>query len=330
MDLNASLPETLVDTSSAPDAWSDFWSHTQHGAIDLQADDPVAEALREHWLEQVPWMAGCGSIADIGSGPAVVPLLLLARRGPLLGRVQWRCVDQARLPPVAALPATVRILDETDFAVALPLGDAKVGALISNFGLEYLDAAAMAAACARWSMPGARLHAVVHAAGSVIDQVSAAAETDIAWALDDARLLDAGSAVLDAAATLPADPLDRLMHGVAERDAYNAVVNRAKARMDAAGRPSAALMDMLRGLSGLIGLALQGHAGQAKASLARKRQALRGELCRLQAMRASALDHAAVAALTTELGREGFTMEAPRRLQSSVGDVGWIVVGRRV
>jgi len=200
---------------------------------------------------------------------------------------------------------------------------------LSNFGIEYVDPAALATACARWLAPGGRLHALVHASGSIIDQVSGTAADDIAWALDDVGLFKAADALLAVMASLPSDPLDRMMHGVHERDAYNAAVNRLKQRMEARGAVSAPLMDMLNGLRGLTTLALGGQVQEARASLAARHDALRGEILRLRAMQRCALDEGRLQALLQALSVAGIAAEPPSRLACSLGSVAWVVAGRR-
>ena len=65
-----------MTTTFDASAWTTLWAQTRHGAIDLSAGNPLSEALRTHWLAQIPWLAGCSRAADVGSGPAVLPLLL--------------------------------------------------------------------------------------------------------------------------------------------------------------------------------------------------------------------------------------------------------------
>ena len=319
-----------INTPVPLDAWSDFWSTSRQGAIDLGADDPVAEALRRHWLEQVPWLMACNTVVDVGSGPAVLPRLLLGLRPAQLGLLPWVCIDRAHIASGTDVPATVRLLDGVDFgASAPPVGDALADGIVSNFGIEYVEPATLAVGFARWLAPGGRLHAIVHASGSIIDQVSASAADDIVWALDEVKLFDAARELLATMSALPTDPIDRMMHGVNERDAYNAAVNRLKQRMETRGEVSAPLMDMLNGLRALTGLALDGSSEQALAALAARRVALRGEIQRLHAMKRCALDAERLQALSQALATAGIAADPVTCVDCALGSVAWVVSGRR-
>ena len=290
----------------------------------------MAEALRRHWLEQLPWLAGCNTVVDIGSGPAVLPRLLLGLQPALLARLPWVCIDRAHIASGADVPATVRLLDGVDFGASTPpSGDALPEGMVSNFGIEYVEPAALAAGCSRWLAPGGRLHAIVHASGSIIDQVSASAADDIVWALDDVKLFDAARELLATMSALPTDPIDRMMHGVNERDAYNGAVNRLKQRMETRGAVSAPLMDMLNGLRALTGLALGGNGELAQGALTARHDALRGEVQRLQAMQRCALDAGRLQVLLLALSGAGIAADPVTRLDCALGSVAWVVTGRR-
>jgi hypothetical protein len=324
------LRRSTIDLSAQPEAWGQFWTTSRDGAIDLGADDPVANALRRHWQEQIPWLMHCNGVVDVGSGPAVLPRLLLALQPALLAKLQWICIDRARIERGTDVPATVRLMDDVDFgASSPPPGEPLPQGLVSNFGIEYLDTDALAGGCARWLAPGGRLHALVHASGSIIDRVSAAAADDIVWALDEVKLFDAVRVLLGVMATLPTDPIDRMMHGVGERDAYNRAVNQLKQRMETRRAVSAPLIDMLNSMGALSSLALRGNAEPAQRALASRHDALRGEVLRLQAMQRCALDDDRVLTLVQALGQEGITTESPSRLDCPLGNVAWVVSGRR-
>jgi hypothetical protein len=248
----------------------------------------------------------------------------------MLRRLPWVCIDQAHIADSADMPSTVRLLDGIDFgASAPPPGSALPEGMVSNFGIEYVEPVALATACARWLAPGGRLHALVHASGSIIDQVSASAADEIVWALDEVRLFDAARDLLAVMATLPTDAIDRMMHGVAERDAYNAAVNRLKQRMESRGAISAPLMDMLNGLRALTGLAMGGQGDQAQAALTARHHALRGELVRLKAMQRCAQDADRLQALLQTLSGAGIEPEPATQLDCALGTVAWIVSARR-
>lgn len=290
----------------------------------------MAQALRAHWIEQVPWLGACAVAADIGSGPAVLARMLANYRGADLAGLHWICIDSAHWPGAREALQGARLTLRTgeNFADALP-PPGGVDALLSNFGLEYVDQQAAAEACWAWLAGGARLHAVIHARGSVIDRAASANLADIGCALHEVRLFDRASAMLQALATAPADPVDRMMHAMDVRDAYNDAVNVLKARMQAAGSRSAPLVDMLQGITVLAARVREGHLGAALEALNARAAAYGAEHARLEAMRRAALDEAGLSALVEALSRAGLRQVQTRPLDSGLGQVAWAVVGRK-
>lgn len=329
---NASMDSPATPRTPAPDdvrAWSALWSRTTRGSIDLDGDDPLAVSLRRHWAQAVPWLASCGMVVDIGSGPAVLARHLRGSPGgAAIAALRWCCVDAAALPPPSATELWLRCLGDTDFASAAP-PDGPVPALVSNFGLEYVPRPAWAAACARWLQPGGELHAVLHARDAVIDRTTRQTLDDLAAAIDEVALFARAEALLQAARTLPASPEARRTHGVAERAAYNEAVDTLKARLAGPPGSGGALRDLLTALTETLRLALSGQPDTAFARLAALAQAYADERRRLQAMRASAIDAEGCAAMSRQLVGAGFEPPDWQRLDSAAGMVGWTLRARR-
>ena len=330
MDAHRTAASPLPTRPSATPAWSRLWAETTAGSIDLAAQDPVAQALRGHWHAQLAWLRSCARVADVGSGPAVLPRLLLDADPGGLAEVRWRCVDRAALPDslAARLPRTVTLQGDTDFGGSQP-PDGTVDALLSNFGLEYVGRDAVATACARWLGPGGRLHAVLHARDSLIDRTSALGHEDIGFALHDTRLFEHAAALLRALATLPADPGTRRTHAVEVRQAYNAAVDALKRRMDGRGAPSAVLLDMLEGLRGPLERTRGGDLPGALGELDARATAYAAEAQRLHDMRQQALDSEQLQALCTALQAAGFERPQVEPLACPLGLVGWCLQARR-
>ncbi len=290
----------------------------------------MAEVLRAHWLEQLPWLTGCVTVADVGSGPAVLPRMLTARAREALAGVHWIGIDSADWPAGRQSLPGVRLTLRTgeDFADAMPPAGG-VDAVLGNFGLEYVAQEAAAEACWSWLAGGARLHAVVHARDSVIDRAASAHLADISHALGEVRLFERAAAMLQAMASAPADPLERMMHGIDVRDAYNQAVNALKARMEAARARSAPLVDMLQGITALTGLVREGRLDEALAILAQRAGAYEAECTRLRAMRSAALDEAGLTGFAAGLTRAGLRQVLVSRLDSPLGQVAWVLSGRK-
>lgn len=290
----------------------------------------MALALRDHWQAQVPWLGKSSTVADVGSGPAVLARLLQGLAPAAMRDVRWVCVDQADWPGAreSAANSMITMRSGENFVDAMPPAGG-VSAVVSNFGLEYLPREGAVDAVWAWLASGARLHAVLHARGSVIDHAATANLGDITFALRDARLFEHGAAMLGAMATAPEDPVDRMMHAVDVRDAYNAAVNALKARMEAAGRRSAPLMDMLQGITGLVPLVRQGLSHQALERLGERARDYAAECRRLEAMRDAAHDEVALAGLVDALKATGMRELSAAPLDSSLGSVGWVLSGRK-
>lgn len=321
------FPSSALPGDDDRRAWSSLWSRTTRGSIDLDGDDPLGRALRAHWAGEWRWMAGLRQLVDVGSGPAVLARHVL-RGQPSGGSLPtWWCLDAAELPPLDGVPAGVRGLGATDFAAAAP-PDGPCDALVSNFGLEYVPRPAVAAACARWLVPGGRLSAVVHAQGSVVDQTAARTLTDLSEALTGVQLFDRADALLQAIETLPADPAARQRHGVTVRAAYNEAVDALKARMSARGE-GGVWIDMLGTLTQLIREALAGSAADSRARCQALKAAYVAEAARLRMMRTSAMGPDEQAAMASEFRAAGFQPLVWAELRTSAGQLAWHVSARR-
>jgi hypothetical protein len=272
-------------------------------------------------------LAQIARVVDVGSGPAVLPMHLLSTQAQTWAGVAWTCIDQANIPlsTVNALPSSIRLLGNCELTETPPPGGTLFGAAVSNFGLEYLASSRAAPALARWLAPGARLCAVMHAQGSLIDIASQRTLEDLDLAIDGCHIFEATAKVIDMVTTLPDDPVERMMHGVDERDAFNAAVNALKQRMEQRGAYSPVLLDILQTLRPLIGQARAGGLSMASKTLTETSAAYLAERERQHQMRQSALGERELASWKAELSRAGFTGLHAEPLNCNLGQIGWIV-----
>lgn len=286
--------------------------------------------MRSHWTDQVPWLASRGAVLDVGSGPAVLARMLWAEHAAALSSVRWICLDEARWPlaPPDGWPPGLHLRQGENFARAVP-PPGGVGAVLSNFGLEYVPRQSVARACWNWMSPGAALHAALHQRDSVIDRAATSHLSDIRFALEEVKLFECASAMLAALATAPVDPMERMMHAVEVRDAYNLGVNALKARMEKAGQRSAPLMDMLHGVTALVGEVRQGRLDSALQALSQRGAAYGAECRRLEAMRDAALDDREAQRFVEDLARTGLAEVRVHPLACPLGPVAWVVTGRK-
>jgi hypothetical protein len=326
------LPTSSADQpgeASTTSAWERLWSSTATGSIDLRADDPVAQALREHWLAQRPWMLASARVMDLGSGPAVLPTFLIEQDARLATTTRWLCADIAPIAANPAWPACIELHAGVDLATFRPTHQrTAVDALVSNFGVEYAPLEAVTHAARTWLLPGGRLHAIVHAKDSLIDQVAQANLADLKVAMDELSIFDRAQRVLQAMADMPQDPTERMLHGVAARDAYNDAVNELKRRMEARGQAAGVWIDILRTITGLLQKARAGGVGQAMIGLMQAKQAFGDERVRLLAMQRAALDETTLAGWLSTLA-PGFKSSPLAALSCPLGLVGWVVDAER-
>lgn len=317
-----------------PDPWTQLWGQTTRSTWDLMGEDPVALALREHWQAQSVWLNKRSHILDVGSGPAVLTRLLQApeaSRAMEPGTVRWTCVDQAHMDASATLdlPGV-----EGRFGVpweALPLPLTGADALVSNFGLEYVTRDQLVRTCASWLTAGGRLHAILHARDSVIDQQSAQGLSDLDLILDELDFPGRVAALLEARVTAPADPLARMMHGVEVRDAFNESVNHMKTLLDQRGARQGILLEWLMLSRDLVQSVAKDTLETTLHRLQTMRAAYDAERARLTAMRSCALLQPELEVLGQELAHHGFeAIQLGSLVTTAAGQVGWVLDALKV
>jgi|GEM_PF-1373229 hypothetical protein len=326
------MPELESSPSAVPDPWSSLWGHTDRPAWDLAGADPIARALREHWEVQSAWITERARILDVGSGPAVLARWLQASRQVRNGEPnasQWICVDQARIDPscLSDLPFVQGMFGQA--WEAMPAPETGADALVSNFGLEYVPRGHLVRTCAAWLAEGGRLHAVMHARGSFIDERSAQGLADLDLILEQLGLPERVAALLEAKVGAPSDPLARLKHGVDIRDAFNECANHMKARLEERGTREGVLLEWLVLARDLVQAVSKETLGASLDRLQALRVAYGAERSRLAAMQSAALDESGLEEIGRELTSQGFMSVQTGRLQVSAGPVAWILDARR-
>ncbi len=325
---NNKMSETDSPTFERSDPWTQLWGRTVRPSWDLLGDDPVALALREHWQVQSAWISDRSHVVDIGSGPAVLARLTQALETSRNGarRIsQWTCVDQA-LIPMSSLSDLVGVVGEFGSPwEAMPAPATGADALVSNFGLEYVSRDHLGRTCASWLAVGGRLHAILHARDSVIDQQSALGLVDLDLILDEMNFPWHVAAVLEAKVTAPADPLARMMHCVDVRDAFNDCVNRMKSRLEERAVRAGALLEWLMLASDMVQTVSKVTLEASLERLQTLCAAYDAERSRLTAMRSAALDQSSLEALGRDLAHQGFVSIQLGSLHTSSGPAAWVL-----
>jgi hypothetical protein len=314
--------------AASPDPWSQLWGQTVLPSWNLLGSDPAAVALREHWLAQQSWISDSLNVVDVGSGPAVLARLLSSMGGEHQRTSKannWLCVDQAQIPTASLsdLPFVTSMFGTPWENLSASEHDANV--IVSNFGLEYVSHDLIARGCAAWLKKGGRLHAVVHAQGSVIDRQSALGLSDLTIILDELGFPEQVSALLKSKVTAPSDSINRIMHGVEVRDAFNQSVNRMKSILDDRGAAQSALLDWLVVSREIVQVVSEGTLEASQERLKTLRVLYEAERSRLKAMRSCALDQSGIEEIALDLKLNGFDAVHISRLDCSLGTVAWTV-----
>lgn len=330
-------------------SWTEYWKVSAQGSISLDGHgDPIAKALGDHWVAQTAWLTQRHVVLDVGSGSAVLARHFAKRCWQATQHLQWVCMDTAELPGcdmgVNADPRgrhRILVRDCEDFAQSEPHTVSQiqgtpfslmsgVDAIVSNFGMEYVDQSGAASACRRWLPLGGHLHAVMHARDSLIDAASATGIADIDTALDGVALFDKALPMLRAIATLPHDVTRRATHARQERMVFNAAVDELTAAMKARHTPSAIWVDMLNGIRALVSQALADPAAtqNAIAQLQSRQTAYQRERSRLVNMRGSCLGDAGIATWKKLLTAQGFVEIDCQRLNCADGLIAWVLRAR--
>lgn len=189
----------MTDTSvRRTRAWSRYWAtgaaHSCSGSFALEGDGAVARFWREAFAE-VP--AG-GCILDLGTGNGGLLQIAWNLQEPGMA---WKMVgvDLAEPSPAWFVPerhaGSIRFHGRTAME-ELPLADASVDLLVSQFGIEYADRKRIQAECLRVLGSSGRMALLIHHADSAVSRVAADESRAQAFLLANGGLLDATEALL--------------------------------------------------------------------------------------------------------------------------------------
>lgn len=150
-------------------AWTQYW---KGGNLESLPEDQAAGrlgALEAAWKEFFSQLPDGARLLDLATGGGDV-----IRRAVTAGRnFQIAGVDIADLSAVSATLPGVELTGNTELS-CLPLADASVDAVASQFGIEYADTAAATREAVRVLVPGGRGHFVLHhAVGAITESVAA-------------------------------------------------------------------------------------------------------------------------------------------------------------
>ena len=173
-------------THDAPSAWDSFWRydrlssfHAAPGAPNYGA--PIADGWRAFFASLVKG----SSLLDIATGNGAIAVLAVEAGDALV----VTGADLANVRPTDFVTTGKAALDRVTFlantpAEALPLGDASVDAIVSQYGIEYSDLDRSLLEAVRVLAPDGRLRFAMHAAEGAIARDTATSIADADFLLD--------------------------------------------------------------------------------------------------------------------------------------------------
>ncbi|MCY7279531.1 MAG: class I SAM-dependent methyltransferase [Sphingomonas bacterium] len=196
----------MSEAPRADPAWDSFWRydrlssfHAAPGAANYAA--PIADGWRG-FFQSLPDAA---RIVDLCTGNGAIAVLAVESAAATGKQFDVTGADLAAIRPAAFVTNRRAALEQVRFlantpAEMLPMPDATIDAIVSQYGIEYSDLARSIPEAVRILAPGGALRFAIHAAeGSVArDTVGAIADADFLLDLDLVGLAARSQAALDA------------------------------------------------------------------------------------------------------------------------------------
>ncbi len=295
------------------DAWTRYWQADRlHSCI--AAEPAVEQQVAEHWVRFGRSLAPGTRLVDLATGNGAVPAALLTAGLAL----DITALDKARIDPPAYL-SQGSMLRGVQFAGGVDLADpaawpGRYDAVTSQFGVEYLPAAARAPAVACRLHAGGRFQLLLHHADS---EIVGPRRRDLE---ELCRLLQPNGVI-------------PTLRGYAGGDVDSAELEGCIRRyLHQPGTRTRRLSGDLLTSIGRILAARRENAGQGAAMAADLCTRVEQEALRLRELETAAAGEAEVQALAEALSRHGMTVTACEPLRVTAGDgaallLGWHLAG---
>lgn len=314
----------MNDSGERGRAWSAFWrdggGHACAGSFELEGDGPVAA----FWLTAVAGLSADARILDLGTGRGALIGLLLHARPEAQG---WRFdgVDLAELPPLPELPpGRVRMHPGTRME-AVPLADASVNLIVSQFGIEYAARdGGVQRECLRLLAARGRIALLMHHADSAITRVSRDELAAQDALLADDGLLAAAVAVLPCIARVRAGAAPDAA-AEAARDGFNRAMLATGALIERLSEASL-LLETRQSIHAALGVVNVANVAGMLENLAAFRTQLEWGRLRTREQIQAALDEAALEAFIAPWREAGWDMQA-EVLADGGQRLGWALTG---
>lgn len=293
-------------------AWTDYWSASGVGAEGgclPKAMQSTERALARAWQEAARDVPRKATVLDLATGDGTVLRTIRAVRPDL----RLVGVDSAASLPKA--PAGISLKAGVEME-ALPFADGSIALATSQFGYEYGATSRIAPEVARILAPGGAFRFVLHHRGSPIVSHNQGRARALRWAVSESGLVDKARALVAArqrmAIPTPAVFQQAPAEGARRFPAQNVA------------------SEFTMGLWQVLELGRRGPPAQTGRNLDQLEGKAIGELTRIEALCAAALDAEGAGAVARELAEAGLSVEAPLALDSGAGaPLAWLITGTR-
>lgn len=317
--------------------WNRYWSAERLVSCFEGPASDYEDSVTTHWDGFFNNLPPACKIVDIGTGNGAVPAIANRISRALDKQFSIVGVDQADIDPQrylagrAGLVAGVTFIGNTS-ASCLPFEDASVGALSSQFALEYMPLQAVIPELGRVAASGARLQLVVHATEGVAASGAVTELEHCDFVSHDLQLFDSARQVMAFVTGL-----ERRSSAIASEEDARAMAlvddfeNRLR-RLDDRRRASGAhlmldnvrqtLVHLYQGRKNYSPQQLQQHVGTLEEEVA-------AHAARLRDLLAAARDATGMQSICSQLGSAGFCDLALDALVrgGQEAQLGWLLRG---
>ena len=192
----------MSDAPRADPAWDSFWRYDRLSSFHAAPGAPnYGPPIADGWRAFFASLPPRSSVLDIATGNGAIAVMAVeAGKG-----FSVTGADLAAVEPTAFVTRNVAELEQVHFlpntpAEALPLADASIDAVVSQYGVEYSDLARSIPEAVRVLAPGGRLRFAIHATEGAVarDTASAIADADFLIGLDIVGLAERSDTALAA------------------------------------------------------------------------------------------------------------------------------------
>ena len=192
----------MIEPPQAHPAWDSFWRYDRLSSFLTTPGAPnYGPPIADGWRAFFKSLTDGARVLDLATGNGAIAVMAVeaGKDFSVTG------ADLAAVEPTAFVTRNhaelkqIRFLPNTP-AEALPLADASIDAVVSQYGVEYSDLARSIPEAVRVLAPGGRLRFAIHAAEGAVarDTASAIADADFLIGLDIVGLAERSDTALDA------------------------------------------------------------------------------------------------------------------------------------